>query len=469
MILLPNDALDRLQSGCKSIADRCNSLGIASWEIVASQSYGHQIDIEGGKISLAAGGGEGGYGIRILEGGKFGFAYLVDVNSADKAIDSALSIARMSPSIDGFVLPFEQATKQVSGLYDKSITEMNSEDLLTQADAIISEVASLDKRAIVTGGGIGVSANASAILTSEGIESGGITTSHGVGVQVSIEADGELTSSWQSNSSRSKLTEIPNCVFRAVDWAKLTRDPIKVDSSLDESPVLMTSEGFSPLFSVVVPNAIRGDKLAREESFWSGKMNQSVIAKDLNLVDDATIVGGRSSGSRDGEGVPTRQNPLINSGKLVGSLWSTRDAAQQIAEGRIDSAKTTGSAIRSGHQSPPISGCSNLFLTSSKKSYDMDGLLQEMNEGYIVNSVMGAHTANPTSGDFSVTTSSILRVENGEIIGSIKQAGISGNMAKALTEGVILGDNVRPQGSYSSGTMYVPNVLISQGLRVNSA
>ena len=231
----------------------------------------------------------------------------------------------------------------------------------------------------------------------------------------------------------------------------------------------MTSEGFSPLFSVVVPNAIRGDKLAREESFWSGKMNQSVIAKDLNLVDDATIIGGRSSGSRDDEGVPTRLNQLIDSGKLVGSLWSTRDAAQQIAEGRIDSAKTTGSAIRSGHQSPPISGCSNLFLTSSNKSYDMDGLLQEMNEGYVVNSVMGAHTANPTSGDFSVTTSSILRVENGEIIGSIKQAGLSGNMAKALTEGVILGDNVRPQGSYSSGTMYVPNVLISQGLRVNSA
>lgn len=469
MILLPNDALDRLQAGCKSIADRCNSLGISSWEIVASQSYGHQIDIEGGKISLAAGGGEGGYGIRILEGGKFGFAYLVDVNSADKAIESALSIARMSPSIDGFVLPSEQAAKQVSGLYDKSITEMNSEDLLTQADAIISEVASLDKRAIVTGGGIGVSANASAILTSEGIESGGITTSHGVGVQVSIEENEQLTSSWQSNSSRSKLTEIPNCVFRAVDWAKLTRDPIKVDSSLDESPVLMTSEGFSPLFSVVVPNAIRGDKLAREESFWSGKMNQSVIAKDLNLVDDATIIGGRSSGSRDDEGVPTRLNQLIDSGKLVGSLWSTRDAAQQIAEGRIDSAKTTGSAIRSGHQSPPISGCSNLFLTSSNKSYDMDGLLQEMNEGYVVNSVMGAHTANPTSGDFSVTTSSILRVENGEIIGSIKQAGLSGNMAKALTEGVILGDNVRPQGSYSSGTMYVPNVLISQGLRVNSA
>ena len=92
----------------------------------------------------------------------------------------------MSPSIEGFVLPSEQKANQVGGLYDKSIVQMDSESLLTQADMIISEVASLDNRAVVTGGGIGVSASASAILTSEGIESAGLTTSHGVGVQVSM-------------------------------------------------------------------------------------------------------------------------------------------------------------------------------------------------------------------------------------------------------------------------------------------
>ena len=79
---------------------------------------------------------------------------MADINSADKAITSALSIARMSPSIDGFVLPSEQQAEQVGGLYDKSIAEMDSESLLTQADLIISEVKSLDDRAVVTGGGI---------------------------------------------------------------------------------------------------------------------------------------------------------------------------------------------------------------------------------------------------------------------------------------------------------------------------
>lgn len=467
MNVLPESALDRLQEGCKIIGDRCNAMDISSWEVVATQSYGHQIDIEGGKISLAAGGGEGGFGIRVLEEGRFGFAYLVDVNSADAAIKSALSIARMSPAVNGFVLPSEQSAQPVSGLYDSSVVDMSSEDLLIQADDIISEVASLDNRAVVTGGGIGVSANASAIYSSEGVNAAGVTTSHGVGVQVSIEESDQLTSSWQSTSSRSKISQANECVNRAVEWANLTRNPIKVATPDDDSMVMMTSEGFSPLFSVVVPNAIRGEKLVREESFWSGHMGQKVIASDLSITDNARIPGGRSSGARDDEGVPTRENPLIDQGRLVGSLWSTRDAAQQIAEGRIDTAKSTGSAIRSGHQSPPISGCSNLFLTSSQKGQSYEQMLELIEDGYIVNSVMGAHTANPTSGDFSVTTSSILRVEDGEVVGAVKQAGLSGNLAKAMNEGVLLGNEVRQQGSYSSGSMYLPNVLFKQGLRVN--
>jgi len=62
-----------------------------------------------------------------------------------------------------------------------------------------------------------------------------------------------------------------------------------------------------------------------------------------------------------------------------------------------------------------------------------------------------------------------LKVENGEIIGALKQAGLSGNLAKSLKEKVILGDDVRRQGSYSSGSMHLPDILLMDGLRVNPA
>ena len=82
---------------------------------------------------------------------------------------------------------------------------------------------------------------------------------------------------------------------------------------------------------------------------------------------------------------------------------------------------------------------------------------------------MGAHTANPSSGDFSVTTSQILHISGGSITGALTQAGLTGNVAEALNGRVILGDITRPRGSYSSGTIHLPDLLLGAGIRVNPA
>ena len=37
---------------------------------------------------MAAGGGEGGFGVRVVDGGRFGFAHLVDVAGAERASTS---------------------------------------------------------------------------------------------------------------------------------------------------------------------------------------------------------------------------------------------------------------------------------------------------------------------------------------------------------------------------------------------
>ena len=114
---------------------------------------------------------------------------------------------------------------------------------MKQADSILNEVSSLDKRAVVTGGGLGVSATAGVLTSSEGIDHHGVTTSHGLGVQVSIEENEQLTSSWQGVSSKKLIDEMPECIANSVEWAQKTRDPIKVENGAEDLPVLMTSEG----------------------------------------------------------------------------------------------------------------------------------------------------------------------------------------------------------------------------------
>ena len=466
--MIPDDALERLLESAHAIGAVCEQANVQQWEVYGTQDYGHSLEIEAGRISMASGGGEGGFGIRIVEDGRYGYAHLVDPASAARAIEQALGIAKRSPAIEGFELPVNEAASKVGGMKDKAILDMGPEDLLEQGDDILTRVAELDSRAVAVGGGVGVSAGAGAIVTSNGIEDGGVHTSHGVGIHVSIDEDDDLTSSYEGESSRYLLKDMTASVDKAIHWSQITRDKIP-GGETEDCPVLMTSDGFAPLFSVVVPTAIKGERLARGESFWSGKMNQMVMASHLSLVDDGLMEGGMSSGSRDDEGVPSRTQTLVESGRLNGEIWATRDAAKLVAEGKVSSAKSTGSASRGGHTSPPICGCSDLILSSSAKSMSRERLIEEMDRGYIVHSVMGAHTANPTSGDFSVTTSTILRVEGGQIVGSLSQAGLSGNLAKALAGRVVLGEPSKRKGSYSTGSMHVPDVLLMDGLRINPA
>ena len=469
MKMIPDDAIERLLEGCQTIAKQCELQDIQEWEIVASQGYGRSLDIEGGRISLASGGGEGGFGVRVLQDGRYGYAHLVDPSGAEHAVSEASSIAKASPKIEGFSLPNAMNTTPIDGMMDEAILNLSAEDLLMQGDDIISEVASIDKRAVVIGGGVGIGAEAGVMVSSEGVEASGITTSHGLGVQVSIEENGQMTSSWESSSSRKLMTGIPDCVPLAVEWATKTRDPITVENQPLDTPILMTPQGISSLFSNIIRPSILGERMVRKESFWSEKMNQQVLDAHLTLLDNRRMEGGFSSSSRDGEGVPTSCHTIVENGVLRKMIWSTRDAAKNVAEGRITEAETTGSASRGSHMSPPTTGCGDVQLLSSNTPQSREELIETMDEGYIVHSVMGAHTANPTSGDFSVTTSTILRVENGEIRGALKQAGVSGNLFRAISNGVHLGHQSNVNGVSNTGSNHLSDILFTQGMRINPA
>ena len=164
--MIPDDAVERLLESAQAIGNACDKANVQQWEVYATQGYGHSLEIEAGRISMASGGGEGGFGIRVVEDGRYGYAHLVDPSSASRAVEQALNIAKRSPSIEGFELPADNPANKVGGMKDKAILDMGPEDLLEQGDQVLTRVAELDPRAIAVGGGIGVGAGAGAIVTS---------------------------------------------------------------------------------------------------------------------------------------------------------------------------------------------------------------------------------------------------------------------------------------------------------------
>jgi PmbA protein len=84
-----------------------------------------------------------------------------------------------------------------------------------------------------------------------------------------------------------------------------------------------------------------------------------------------------------------------------------------------------------------------------------------MGRGVVVAGVMGAHSGNILNGEYSVGLAPALRVEDGAIIGLVKDALVSGNVYEDLKNVVAVGDTVydAPMGRFPA--LLLDNVSFS--------
>ena len=81
--------------------------------------------------------------------------------------------------------------------------------------------------------------------------------------------------------------------------------------------------------------------------------------------------------------------------------------------------------------------------------------MDEIDSGIITTSVLGAHTANPISGDFSVEVNNAFTIENGEITDGVKKAMISGNIFELMKTCDGLKSEIKQKGLY-----IIPKILV---------
>ena len=145
----------------------------------------------------------------------------------------------------------------------------------------------------------------------------------------------------------------------------------------------------------------------------------------------------------DGEGSVSRQTDLIKDGILNSFIYDIYTANKE-------SVKTTSNGYRGSYLTTPIISPSNLeFKFSEMKD------LSEINKGVLTTSVLGAHTANPISGDFSVEASNAFKIENGELTDPINKAMISGNIFEIMKKVEGLNSEIKQYGSF-----IIPKLLV---------
>jgi PmbA protein len=423
---------------CK-MADR---LGVEA-EAFASWRYELETEIEGTNITIGTGATDFGVGIRVLKDRKVGFAHTSVPRRIGRTLRNAIAASSLGNEV-GLKLAPSARFKAVKGLYDEDVAEMDVDTAFSMTRRIIEGARSVQDDIAVSSGGLLVGIERFAIVNTRGLEALHEGTIFSVNANVVVGEESKA-SAFESRSSRGLDVETFEIGEKAADLARRLQNGKAFKKA--KMDVVLTPVAFGEILTYTLTPSFHGEKVATGESFLMDKLGKKVAWKGLDMKDDATRKAGLGSSICDDEGVRSRANVLIKDGVLKKYVYDIASASKY-------GAKSTGNGLRPGFRGVPSTSTRNIILEG--RSRPLESIISGIDRGILVHDVMGAHTANMASTDFSVNSAALFLIEKGEIAHPLSNAMISGNLGEMMQRIGALGDDT--QCVPSGAAYYLPSV-----------
>jgi TldD protein len=206
-----------------------------------------------------------------------------------------------------------------------------------------------------------------------------------------------------------------------------------VDAPAGETTVVLGPGWPGILLHEAVGHGLEADFNRKGVSAFSNRIGQQVASPLCTVVDNGTIAHRRGSINFDDEGVPTRENVLIENGVLRGYLHDK-------LSGRILGNQSTGSGRRESYQHIPMPRMTNTFMLAGES--DPEEIIRSVDRGiYCAN--FGGGQVDITSGNFVFSASESYLIENGRLGRPIRGATLIGNGPEALKYVSMVGNDLK--------------------------
>ncbi len=237
--------------------------------------------------------------------------------------------------------------------------------------------------------------------------------------------------------------EIERATLQQLTWARETASPC----TTGKLPVVFTPQGFAGAFLAPLASAFSGRSVYQDASPIGHRRGERAYDERITIVDDATLAYRPSSRIADDEGVPSRRVPLVERGVIASFLYDLQTAG-------LAGAESTGHGERSLATQPAI-GFGTLTIAAGDRTFDE--MVRSIDEGVIVEMLMGATQGNVQGGDFSGNVLLGYKIERGRIAGRVKNTMVAGNVHAALAEVMAVGS----EGRWLGGSLFVPPIAFS--------
>ncbi|MEO8295591.1 MAG: TldD/PmbA family protein [Gemmatimonadota bacterium] len=402
------------------------------------------IAFEAGRLKTTTYAQERGANLRVISRGHMGFAGSTsdDVNAI---VDAAFDSARVGEKVS-LELPPPAALSPVITHYPRA------------AAASIADLAALGQFIVsrLTQDGAQVSVSVEKSIGSVRVaNSAGADATYDVStVSVSAEVtrvlgdDVLIVSEYRAAADFPGNTELEYMVqnvTQRIAWAGQT-----AHVASGTLPVCFTPAGSSVLLAPL-KLALLGKSAVQGVSPLADKRSTPVFDNAFTLVDDPLLDGRSGSRPVDDEGVPSRRLPLIEQGRVTNFIYDLETAGRA-------STKPTGHGRRTTFGKPQAA-YSNLTVAAGTLAFHE--LLSQIQDGLLVDELLGVGQGNTMGGAFSHPVALAYRVVNGEVVGRVKDVVIAGVVYDLLKRIAGIGSDVKWIGSVGVPAMVLEGVSVN--------
>ncbi|MGI6712983.1 MAG: TldD/PmbA family protein [Bacillota bacterium] len=398
------------------------SQGVSAAEVYLARNKDLTIEVSDQKVETMKLADEKGLGMRLFHNGKLGFAYTSDLSETalEQVVLQAVSNSESTVADDYNILPEPSSFYPELSLYDPTINQISLEKKIELAKEIERTAREYDPRVKITKKcAYTDSVYEVAIFNSLGIK-GSYQGAYCGAYSFLVAEENSASETGFGFQYKLRYDDIdPRLV--AVESAQKAVRMLGAKSISTQEMIAVFDPYVAVGFLGLISPSLSANSVQKGKSKFSDRKGQQVSSEFLTLIDDGVMGEKIMSAPFDGEGVPCQKTVLIHQGILKGFLYNTYTAKK-------DNTESTGNGTRSYKGIPEI-GTSNFYI--EKGTISKDEMLKQISKGIYITEVMGMHTANHISGDFSVGAAGLL-IENGELTKPVRGIAIAGNIFDLL-------------------------------------
>ena len=394
-------------------------------EIAVYRSREVSVSVELNEISMASTRSGVVAIIRGIKDKRLGLA-IVDSDEESRvkeAIEQAAKMAKLNSRDEKWVSLPEPGKYLEKPKPNYELKEASPDVLVENLVRGIKLAREKDQNVVVAGGAGGVSWEERRILNSHGID----VSQEGGASYIYFELVGRkgdivTPGIFDFDARRDLNLDVEGVVEKAVQKVKWAYNV--VPSKNEEVPIILGPWAIAGLFSYALLPAFSGERLVKETTPLAGKVGEEIASDVLTIYDDPFHPLSLEPVIADGEGVPTRKNVLIEKGTFKGFVWDNYWA-------KVYGTESTGNGKRDLRSGGISIGFHSVVIENGKHS--LEDMISEIDRGYLVDGLQGAHSSNPDNGNFAVTANPAFLIEDGEVKGASVFL-IAGNVYELLKQ-----------------------------------